>query len=122
MNPNNFERPPEVEETEPPVDKCEPFLPLEIRVEPRPPLPMRVRIGIFIVGWVLILVGVVGLVVPGIQGIFTILLGAALLSIDNEVVYRGLHRFLARWPPIWHRFDRFRNRAHDRIHDFFHRK
>lgn len=114
---------PDVEEAEPVEDSTaerEP-LPLRIRVEPRPPLPMGVRIGIFIVGWLLILVGVAGLVLPGIQGIATILIGAALLSLDNELVYRGLRRGLARWPKVWRRLEHFREKAHDRIHRMFHR-
>lgn len=91
---------------------------LVIRIvpEPLPPLPLGWRVGIFIVGWVLILVGVAGLVLPGLQGIVTILLGAALLSLDNELVYRGLRRVLARWPKAWQRVERFRARAHARLH------
>jgi uncharacterized membrane protein YbaN (DUF454 family) len=76
-------------------------------------------VGIFILGWVLILVGVAGLVLPGIQGIATILVGAALL--DNELVYRGLRRLLARWPQIWDRLEGFREKTHDRLHRMFHR-
>lgn len=98
------------------------LLPLEIRIEPRPPLPMGVRVGIFVAGWLLILVGVAGLVLPGIQGVFTILVGAALLSLDNELVYRGLRRLLARWPDAWRRVEHFREQAHDRLHGWFHRK
>ena len=109
------EQPLETEETERP-------LPLEIRIEPRPPLPFGVRVGIFIAGWLLILIGVAGLVLPGIQGIFTILAGAALLSLDNELVYRGLRRLLARWPHLWRRVEHFRERSHDRLHGMFHRK
>ena len=98
-------------------------LPLEIRLDSRrQPLPMGVRVGIFILGWLLILVGVAGLVLPGIQGIVTILAGAALLSLDNQLVYRGLRRLLARWPNLWHRIEHFRERAHDRLHGWFHRK
>lgn len=89
--------------------------------EPRPPLPLGIRIGIFVVGWVLILVGVAGLVLPGIQGVVTILAGAALLSLDNELVYRGLRQLLARWPKLWERVEHFRERAHDRLHRFIHR-
>jgi hypothetical protein len=129
----SYEFPPEVESAEPgnpanpadtdaePVHPPEP-LPLEIRVEPRPPLSMGIRIGIFIVGWLLILVGVAGLVLPGIQGIATILVGAALLSLDNEFVYRGLRRLLARWPRVWRKLEHFREKSHDWIHRTFHRK
>jgi len=90
-------------------------------MDARPPLPFRARVGIFILGWVLILVGVAGLVLPGIQGIATILAGAALLSLDNELVYRGLRRLLARWPKVWDRLEGFRERTHDRLHRMFHR-
>ncbi|HKI02307.1 MAG TPA: PGPGW domain-containing protein [Thermoanaerobaculia bacterium] len=96
--------------------------PLEIRIEPRPPLRLFVRVGIFIVGWLLILVGVAGLVLPALPGIVTILLGAALLSLDNELVYRGLRRLFTRWPHLWDRVENFREKAHDRIHRMFHRK
>jgi hypothetical protein len=91
---------------------------LTIRIEPDPvrPLPFRTRVLIFVAGWVLILIGVAGLVLPGIQGIFTILLGAALLSLDNELVYRGLRRALVRWPRAWQRIERFREKAHRRLH------
>jgi hypothetical protein len=95
-----------------------PLPPQPSEPEPRPPLSLGIRIGIFVVGWVLILVGVAGLVLPGIQGIVTILAGAALLSLDNELVYRGLRRLLARWPNLWLRVERFRERAHDWLHRF----
>ena len=121
MDTDNFERPPEVEDAEPLAGEPE-RLPLEIRIERRRPFPLGVRVGIFVVGWLLILVGVAGLVLPGIQGILTILAGAALLSLDNELVYRGLRRLLARWPHLWLRVERFRERAHDRLHHLFHRK
>ena len=93
-----------------------------VAMEGRPPLPFRVRVGIFVLGWILILVGVAGLVLPGIQGIATILVGAALLSLDNELVYRGLRRLLTRWPRAWERLERFRDRAHERLHRKFHQK
>lgn len=127
----SYEFPPEVEATEPTddsagtgagIDEFQELLPLEIRVEPRPRLSLGVRIGIFIVGWLLILVGVAGLVLPGIQGIATILVGAALLSLDNELVYRGLRRMLARWPRVWRKIEHFREKSHDWIHRTFHRK
>lgn len=120
----SYEYPPEVEGTEP-ADESEPLrepLPLEIRIEPRPRHSLGVRIGIFIVGWLLILIGVAGLVLPGIQGIATILVGAALLSLDNELVYRGLRRLLSRWPRVWRKIEHFREKSHDWIHRKFHRK
>jgi hypothetical protein len=119
---NSVERPPEVETAGPPEETDRPErLPLHIRIERRPPLPLGVRIAIFLIGWILILVGVAGLILPGIQGIATILVGAALLSLDNELVYRGLRKVLQRWPSVWRRIERFREKAHDKIHHMIHR-
>lgn len=64
------------------------------------------------VGWALIAVGIAGLVLPGIQGGITILAGTALLSVDNQVLYRFLHRNLHRWPWVWSQVERFRAKAH----------
>lgn len=82
------------------------------------PLPFGVRVGIFLLGWLLILIGIAGLVLPGIQGVFTIVLGAALLSLDNELVYRLLRRCLQRWPSIWLRVESFRDKLHRKLHRF----
>jgi putative transmembrane protein PGPGW len=119
---SSLERPPEVEDGEPLAEETREPMPFEIRIEPRPPLPLWARIVIFVVGWLLILVGVAGLVLPGIQGIATILVGAALLSLDNELVYRGLRRLLVRWPHLWRRVERFREKSHDWLHGLFHRR
>lgn len=89
---------------------------------PRPRLPFGVRVGVFLVGWLLILVGIAGLVLPGIQGVLTLVLGAALLSLDNQLAHRGLRRLLRRWPEILHRLEGFRERTHDRLHHLFSRR
>jgi hypothetical protein len=88
----------------------------------RPPrLPLYVRIGLFLIGWLLVLVGVAGLVLPGIQGVLTILIGAALLSLVSEIAYELLRKSLRRWPWAWDRVERFRDSAHERLHRWFHR-
>ncbi len=108
-------------EEEPPSPTERVGLPMRIDLEPRRPLPLWVRVTVFVLGWVLILIGVAGLVLPGIQGIATIILGAALLSLDNQLIYRGLRRSLSRWPKVWHMIERFRAKAHDKIHRLVHR-
>ncbi|HXU30081.1 MAG TPA: PGPGW domain-containing protein [Thermoanaerobaculia bacterium] len=93
-------------------------------VEPSPPRlrhRLGVRIGLFVVGWVLILVGVAGLVLPGIQGVLTIVVGAALLSLDNELIYRLMRRAFLRWPHLWERVERLREKTHERLHRLFRR-
>jgi uncharacterized membrane protein YbaN (DUF454 family) len=68
------------------------------------------------VGWLLVLVGIAGLVLPGIQGIATILFGAALLSVASEMAYELLRKGFQRWPSVWDRFERFREKMHRWLH------
>ncbi len=82
----------------------------------RPPLAAWKRILLFVAGWTVLLVGVAGLVLPGIQGILTILLGAAILSLVSETIYRLLRRLLARWPWLMEPFDRWRQKLHRWLH------
>lgn len=80
-----------------------------------PALPLLVRIGVLLVGWVLLLVGIAGLALPGIQGCVTIALGAALLSLASELIYRGLKRLLHRWPKVWNRVESLRAWFHAKL-------
>lgn len=88
---------------------------------PSPPEPPRLsawkRLLLFVVGWTVLLVGIAGLVLPGIQGILTILVGVAILSLVSETVYRLLRRALERWPGLMERIDRWRHKLSDRLKD-----
>lgn len=84
---------------------------------PSPPrLATWKRILLFVVGWTVLLVGIAGLVLPGIQGILTILAGVAILSLVSETTYRLLRRLLTRWPSIMERIDRWREKIADKLH------
>lgn len=83
-----------------------------------PPLSVGTRIVVFVIGWSLVLVGILGLVLPGIQGILTILLGAALLSLVSESAYRLLKRLFKRWPWAIRKIDALRHK----VHGWFHRE
>jgi uncharacterized membrane protein YbaN (DUF454 family) len=72
------------------------------------PLPWPARLVLLVVGWLLVLVGIAGLVLPGIQGIATILAGLAVLSLASQTAYHLLHRLLRRWPRAWEKVERFR--------------
>jgi len=75
-----------------------------------------VRLLLLGLGWFLLLVGVAGLVLPGIQGILTMLFGAAILSLASETVYRLLRRLLReRWPGLWGKLNGFRDRWRARL-------
>jgi len=89
---------------------------------PHRPLPFWLRVVVLLVGWVVLLVGVAGLVLPGIQGVLTILLGAAILSVASELAHRWMRRLLQRWPKVWCRIDSFRDKIHTRLHRMVHRE
>ncbi len=82
--------------------------PLLLHRPRQPVLPIALRILLFVVGWVLLLVGVAGLVLPGLQGCLTIALAAAILSLVSEGAYRGLRRAFRGWPRGWRRVVRLR--------------
>ena len=76
------------------------------------PLHWGVRLAVFLIGGILIVIGVAGLVLPGIQGILTIVLGLAILSLASDFVHRHLHNLLVRWPRAQRTMERFRHRIH----------
>ena len=81
-----------------------------------PPLALWVRLLLLGLGWFLLLVGVLGLILPGIQGILTMLFGAAILSLASDAVYRLMRRLLRdRWPGLWSRLNGFRDRWRARL-------
>lgn len=83
---------------------------------PLPPLPLWLRVVVLLVGWIVLLVGVAGLVLPGIQGVLTIVLGAAILSVASELAHKWMRQSLKRWPKIWHRVEAMREKIHGKLH------
>jgi len=56
------------------------------------------HIGILIIGWVFIGVGIIGLFLPLLQGILFIVIGLAILSTRSELVKQFLHHIKERYP------------------------
>ena len=73
-------------------------------------LPLRWRLLLGSGSFCLAIVGVMGLVLPGLQGVLTLILSAALLSVCSDSVHRWLGRRLDRWPRAWETLNRFRSR------------
>lgn len=73
------------------------------------------RALLFLVGWLLVLLGLVGLVLPVLQGILFLVAGAAVLSLASELAYEVLRFVLRRWPRTWLRVARWRRRVHRRL-------
>lgn len=83
------------------------------RVPHVPELPIVTRVLLIVFGWLLVLVGIVGLVLPGLQGVLTILLGGAVLSLTSRAMLRALRWCFRPWPKGWKRMLSARSRVLD---------
>lgn len=82
----------------------------------RQPLPTWLRVTLIVVGVLLLVVGIAGLVLPGIQGIVTILAGLALLSLVSRQTHGFLRWSLRPWPKLRKRVERLRRRFRNWLH------
>ena len=56
------------------------------------------KIGISIVGWLFIILGILGLFLPILQGVLFIMVGMAILSSRSEIIKRFLNYLQKRYP------------------------
>jgi len=56
------------------------------------------KIGILIAGWVLIILGILGLFLPILQGVLFIMVGMAILSSRSDIIKRFLNYLQKRYP------------------------
>jgi uncharacterized membrane protein YbaN (DUF454 family) len=80
------------------------------------PLPVWTRIALLASGWLLLLIGIAGLFLPGIQGLLSIAAALALLSAGSSRVHAVLRRRLQRWPKVWNRIEDVRHKVHGWLH------
>ena len=77
-----------------------------------PKLSTTIKVLLLFSGWFLILLGIIGLVLPFLQGVLFLALGAAILSLVSSTIYLGLRRVFSRWPRGWRRLLLVRKRMH----------
>jgi len=70
------------------------------------PLGSIKRIGLLIIGWLFIGLGVLGLFLPFLQGVLFIVIGLAILSSRSEIIRRFLKHLEERYP---HQHERVEN-------------
>ena len=80
------------------------------------PLPLWPRVLLLATGWVLVVVGVAGLVLPGVQGILTLFAALALLSAGSATAHRWIRGCFGRWPKGWKRVEKLRRRVRHWLH------
>lgn len=77
-----------------------------------PKLGTTAKLLLLFTGWFLILLGLIGLVLPILQGVLFLALGAAILSLVSSTIYLVLRRLFGRWPRGWRRLLLVRKRMH----------
>ena len=80
-----------------------------------PDLPLGLRVVLLIFGWLVIVLGLAGLLLPGLQGILLLILGAAILSVASDSVHRWLENLLEHRPKMRRRLNTFRSKLHSRL-------
>ncbi|MGB5160235.1 MAG: hypothetical protein WBO69_14065 [Thermoanaerobaculia bacterium] len=83
-----------------------------------PSLPLVTRMVLLGLSWICLILGLAGLLLPGLQGVLLLLLGMALMSVASDTVHGWMERALHRYPRLQERLQRFR----DKIHKKFGRK
>lgn len=81
-------------------------------------LALWMRALLLLVGWLVVLLGIAGLVLPGIQGVVTLVAGAAILSLASEVAYKVLRWAFQRWPRGWRRVAKWRRKLRRKLLKF----
>lgn len=76
-----------------------------------PALSPSARILLLILGWTLVVLGLIGLVLPGLQGVLTLALGAAALSLVSRSMLNALRYVFRPWPKGWQAVLRTRRRV-----------
>ncbi|NIR30957.1 MAG: hypothetical protein GWN84_16905 [Gammaproteobacteria bacterium] len=71
----------------------------------RPPRSPLQRAVILIAGWMFLVLGVLGLFLPVLQGLLFLALGLYLLSLESRWAHRQLHRLRARYPRLSNTID-----------------
>ena len=73
------------------------------------------KIGILIIGWLFVGLGILGLFLPILQGILFIMIGLAILSSRSELVKRFLKHLEERYPQHHNRVEVWK----EKIRNFF---
>jgi len=73
---------------------------------------------IHMVGWTFILLGIVGLFLPVLQGVLFLLIGLLILSKESQRAKDLLHRIEKRYPVQYRKMHEFNERLKKRIRGF----
>ena len=77
------------------------------------------RIGIIVLGWIFILLGIAGLFLPILQGILFLLIGLIILSSEYVWAHKLLTRLKTRFPKLAAHADAAHHKADRLMHRWF---
>ena len=77
------------------------------------------RTLIYLIGWAFILLGIVGLFLPFLQGILFLVIGLLVLSKESTIAKNLLHRIEKRYPAQYRKMHEFNLRLKQRFRDLF---
>lgn len=80
------------------------------------------RVALLVVGWAFILLGIVGLFLPFLQGILFLLIGLFILSSEYVWAHKLLHKIKQRFPKIAAHFEHAKLRSEAWIARTFHKE
>lgn len=83
---------------------------------PFPRFGWATRVALIIVGWALVVLGVIGWFLPILQGWLTLFMGLAVLSLTSQRFHTFLRERFRRWPKGWRRLEKFRRRVTRWLH------
>jgi uncharacterized membrane protein YbaN (DUF454 family) len=80
-----------------------------------PVVALTKKLLVLFVGWMFILLGVVGLFLPFLQGILFIMIGLIILSKESATARRWLDHFKERHPRLFEKIGEWKGRIRARI-------
>jgi uncharacterized membrane protein YbaN (DUF454 family) len=69
------------------------------------------RVGVLILGWFFVGLGIIGLFLPFLQGILFIMIGLAILSSRSATIRRLLNRLEERYPDQYQRIETLKGKV-----------
>ena len=79
-------------------------------LENNKPMDSIKKIGLLIIGWLFVVLGIVGLFLPFLQGVLFILIGLAILSSRSETIKRLLRHLEEHYPHHHERMEKWREK------------
>ncbi len=77
-----------------------------------PELPFPRKVAVIFLAWFFILLGIIGSILPILQGWIFFAIGLVLFSLSSEKINVLLSKILIRWPKFYKRYSRLRTKIH----------